>query len=80
MLQELNTVSKSIGLYINQKKTKFMTNDFVADVRDGVEVDGQRVDRVEEYSYLGQMISMETSKDREIRRRITLTWQAIGSL
>ena len=38
-----------------------------------------KIEEVDHYIYLGQRISMETaSKEQEIKRRITLGWQAFG--
>jgi len=77
MLEELNTKSKEIGLKMNLKKTQVMLND-LADIGEDITLDGEPLEQVDRYIYLGQLITMDSNKDAEIRRRISLGWQAFG--
>ena len=79
MLQALNQASLEFGLSINFKKTKIMCNKHVEDTNQKITIDNNEIEEVDHYIYLGQRISMETaSKEQEIKRRITLGWQAFG--
>ena len=79
MLQELNQASLEVGLSMNFKKTKIMCNKHAEDTNRKITIDNNEIEEVDHYIYLGQRISMETaSKEQEIKRRITLGWQAFG--
>ena len=79
MLQELNQASLEVGLSMNFKKTKIMRNKHAEDTNRKITIDSNEIEEVNHYIYLGQRISMETaSKEQEIKRRITLGWQAFG--
>ena len=79
MLQELNQASLEVGLSMNLKKTKIMCNKHAEDTNRRITIDNNEIEEVDHYIYLGQRISMETaSKEQEIKRRITLGWQAFG--
>ena len=79
MLQELNQASLEVGLSMNFKKTKIMRNKHAEDTNRKITIDSNEIEEVDHYIYLGQRISMETaSKEQEIKRRITLGWQAFG--
>ena len=44
-----------------------------------ITIDNSEIKEVDHYIYLGQRISMDaTSKEQEIKRRITFGWQAFG--
>ena len=79
MLQELNQASLEVGLSMNFKKTKIMRNKHAEVTNRKITIDSNEIEEVNHYIYLGQRISMETaSKEQEIKRRITLGWQAFG--
>ena len=79
MLQELNQASLEVGLSMNVKKTKIMCSKHAEDTNRKITIDNNEIEEVDHYIYLGQRISMETaSKEQEIKRRITLGWQAFG--
>lgn len=77
MLIELNTASKEVGLSMNIQKTKAMTNDEDANV---IKIDGNNIEYVTEYIYLGQLISNHDSTSKEIDRRIGNAWKRYWSL
>ena len=79
MLQELNQASLEVGLSMNFKKTKIMRNKHAEDTNRKITIYSNEIEEVDHYIYLGQRISMETaSEEQEIKRRITLGWQAFG--
>ena len=78
MLDNLNEESKKVGLHMNFSKTKVMHNKHVVDKDTTIEVENKELKKVDHYIYLGQRISMKPSKEEEIKRRITLGWQAFG--
>ena len=79
MLVELNEASKSVGLHMNFCKTKIMSNKYIENADQSLEVENQQIEEVQHYIYLGQQISLhDSSKENEIKRRITLGWQAFG--
>ena len=79
MLQELNQASLEVGLSMNFKKTNIMCNKHAEDTNRKITIDSNEIEEIDHYIYLGQRISMETaSKEQEIKRRITLGWQAFG--
>ena len=43
-----------------------------------IEIDGEVLEEVDEYIYLGQVIKLEKDHAREIKRRITIGWKAFG--
>lgn len=76
MINDLNNISRSIGLELNTTKTKVMTNR----VEQRIEVDGDPLEYVREYIYLGKQISFKkTRHSDELNRRINLTWKKFWS-
>ena len=75
MLEELNIKSKEIGLKRNLKKTQTMINS-LADLGEDITLEGTLLEKVEKYTYLGQITSMNSNKENEIKRRMFLGWQA----
>ena len=56
-----------------------MCNKHAEDTNRKITIDNNEIEEIDHYIYLGQRISMETaSKEQEIKRRITLGWQAFG--
>lgn len=72
MINELMTVSNSIGLEMNASKTKILTNS----AQTPVTVSGTKLEYVESYIYLGKEISFKRSRNEdEVNRRICTSWQ-----
>ena len=79
MLHDFNQASLEVGLSMNLKKTKVMYNEFADDVEEPTTIDSNELEEVDHYIYLGQCISMDfASKEQEIKRVITIGWQAFG--
>lgn len=76
MIQTLADKSREVGLEINSSKTKMMTNSFPRDIT----VNGQKLEYVEEYVYLGQIISPNDQMSKEIEKRIATGWKTYWAL
>ncbi|XP_069364231.1 uncharacterized protein [Maniola hyperantus] len=70
-LVQLAEKSREIGLTMNKSKTKIMTNKEQEDI----EVDGEKIEYVTQYIYLGQTISFKDQIDLELERRVTCAWK-----
>lgn len=77
MLQELSDQSAKAGLSMNTAKTKIMTN---STKTYNITVNNEKIEYVEEYVYLGQLISPSDTMQKEIDRRIANTWKRYWSL
>lgn len=77
MLQELSDQSAKAGLSMNTAKTKIMTN---STKTYNITFDNEKIEYVEEYVYLGQLISPSDTMQKEIDRRIANTWKRYWSL
>lgn len=78
MLRDLDEVCSKIGLKMNLKKTKYMTNLIPSEE---LQISGQCVELVDKYVYLGHEIRIDRDNQTcETKRRITLAWAAYGAL
>uniref|UniRef100_A0A2A4J025 Reverse transcriptase domain-containing protein n=1 Tax=Heliothis virescens TaxID=7102 RepID=A0A2A4J025_HELVI len=75
MLNDLDRESRAVGLNMNLEKTKAMTNG----KPDPVLVNNQIIEYVNEYVYLGQIISPQDLSNKEIDRRIGNAWKQYWS-
>lgn len=76
MIQTLADKSRELGLKMNFNKTKMMTNSIYVDIT----VKGQKLEYVEEYVYLGQIISPNDQMSKEIEKRIATGWKTFWAL
>lgn len=76
MMKELAVKSKNVGLTLNAKKTKVMSNGILENIC----INGEQIESVKEYIYLGQSVSFENQTGREVHRRIALAWNKYWSL
>ena len=76
VLSELAATSKEVGLTMNMKKTKIMTNG----VKKPIKIENEEIEYIDEYIYLGQLISFENKSEKEITRRISSAWKQFWSL
>ncbi|CAH2097985.1 unnamed protein product [Euphydryas editha] len=76
MIQSLNEESEKVGLKMNLTKTKVMTNSIKVDIT----VSGAILEFVNEYTYLGQLISPKDITVKEINARIATGWKKFWSL
>ncbi len=63
IMVELNTKRKEVGLTMNFSKTKAKINGGEGDIL----VDGQRIEFMSEYKYLGQIVAVEDRTRKEMR-------------
>src|SRR5271156_2729767 len=76
MINQLNEESNKLGMKMNMKKTKVMFNKFSREIE--VQVNTIKIDKVDEYVYLGQLATMQNDKTDEIKRRIVARWIAFN--
>ena len=74
-LNDLNKGSKKIGLNIHKGKTKYMTNH---QSEDSIVVEGDIIEKVDGYKYLGQTVKMEANTREEVLIRIKARWSCFG--
>ena len=78
MLQDIHDISKPVGLKMHHGKTKIMCNKHVN--KDDVIVDGWKIEEVDSYVYLGQMVTKDHDQIQEMKRRIGQRWSAFCKL
>jgi Reverse transcriptase (RNA-dependent DNA polymerase) len=74
-LEALFTESKKVGLEANFQKTKVMSNTDV----NNFTINGHIIEKVQEYKYLGQLISFEDRGSKEVNARIRAEWNSFWS-
>ena len=74
-LNRLHHENKKIGLMIHKGKTQYMSN---RTEREAIQIDGAIIEKVEEYKYLGQTLSLNDTINKEVQARITAGWRAFG--
>ena len=78
LVEHLDKASTAYGMEISVEKTKLMTNN-TSDINTEIEVNGQKLDTVISFKYLGSVITDEGSKP-EILSRIAQTTAALTRL
>ena len=78
MFQDIHDISKPVGLKMHLGKTKIMCNKHVN--KDDVIVDGKKIEEVDRYVYLGQMVTKDHDQVQEMKRRIGQGWSAFCKL
>jgi hypothetical protein len=76
MINDIAINSKTVGLSLNLDKTKTMTNG----KKNNINIVGKLVEYVDEYIYLGQIISPIDTMTRELERRTANGWKRYWSL
>jgi hypothetical protein len=76
MIKELSTISNEVGLEINETKTMVMTNSKEVNIS----INNNPIGNVDEYVYLGQIISFSDQMTKEIDKRIANDWKKYWSL
>ena len=78
-LEDLNNEGKRDGMKLNKKKTKIMCNEVArSGLRTGVMIDGEQLEEVTEYKYLGRLVTSGNDISKEIAQRITSEWRRFG--
>lgn len=77
MVHKLQKESIKVGLTVNTEKTKAMTN---WEIKPLTDVNNTSIEYVNEYTYLGQLISPTDMMQKEIETRIGNAWKRYWSL
>ena len=79
LLNNLNEEGRKDGMRMNKKKTKIMCNEIAKRrQRKGILIDGEQLEEVEEYRYLGRLLTPGNEMAKEIDERITSAWKRCG--
>ena len=78
MLQDIHETSKPVGLNMHLGKTKVMCNPVVN--KTDININGRKIEAVNNYIYLGQMVTEDHNQEQELRCRIGLGWTTFGKL
>ena len=78
MLTDIHLASKPVGLSMNLSKTKVMLNESATTYT--VAVDGNTIEKVDRYVYLGKTVTQAGDLLPEIKRRIALGWAAFSKV
>jgi len=70
LMDNLNRVTKEYGMKINSRKTKVMCISNKGRTKVSIYIDGQQIEQVREFQYLGSLISDYRYYDKEIASRI----------
>uniref|UniRef100_A0A3P9I9K1 ribonuclease H n=1 Tax=Oryzias latipes TaxID=8090 RepID=A0A3P9I9K1_ORYLA len=79
LLNDLNKEGRKDGMKMNKKKTKIMCNEIARKRRrKGIIVDGEQLEEVDEYKYLGRLLTPGNEMPKEIDERVTSGWKRFG--
>eukprot|EP00794_Sanderia_malayensis_P002427 gene2427-2794_t len=79
LLNDLNKEGRKDGMKMNKKKTKIMCNGIAKKRRrKGIMIDGEQLEEVDEYKYLGRLLTSGNEMAKEIDERITSAWKRFG--
>ena len=70
IMDKLNETGRKYGMKINLKKTKIMRITHTTNKNIKITIDGKRIEAVEEFKYLGSMITDDGRCATEVKRRI----------
>ena len=72
--EALIVASKEIGLEVNADKTKYMvmSREQTAGLSHSINIDSSSIERVEQFKYLGMMLTYQNSIQEEIKSRLKL--------
>ncbi len=76
MIIDLHRESLKGGLKMNMKNTKIMYNNHLIGWQ--VMIGNEALGLMEEYAYLGQIVSANIVHEKEIRKRIGMGWNAFS--
>jgi len=77
-VKELYTESERIGLKMNI--TKIKTPFANTTTQSNIVVDKESLDQVDQYTYLGQNKHANGGQEKEVQRRVAVTWGKFGKL
>ena len=70
-LRRIKDASEKKGLFLNTKKTKIMVMDRNR-TKENFTIDGQQIEEVSQFEYLGSMINNTSESTVEIKRRLAI--------
>lgn len=76
MLNQLTKESMKVGLQINISKTKVLSNQSESKLT----INNEKIEKVQEFLYLGQSLSFKKRTQNEIKNRINKAWRCFWSL
>ena len=76
LMDNVNNVTKKYGMKINVKKTKVMCISRTGSHKLKIIIEGQRVEQVTQFKYLGSIVSSDGYCEKDIRSRIAMGKQA----
>ena len=76
LLMKVKEESEKVGLRLNIQKTKFMTSSPIT----SWEIDGQTVETVSDFIFLGSKITADGDCSHEIKRHLLLGRKAMANL
>ena len=76
LLMKVKEESEKVGLYLNIQKTKIMASDPIT----SWQIDGEAVETVADFIFLGSKITADGECSHEIKRRLLFGRKAITSL
>ena len=76
MMDRLNATSEEYNMKINIKKTKVMKISKEKETTICIKINGEEIEQVTEFCYLGSVISSDAKCHKEIRRRIAMGKEA----
>ena len=80
LLQSVKTHSESSGLYLNAKKTKTKIIDLDKSPTTTIDVDGEQLENVNNFVYLGSRIDADGKSSPDIRRRIAIAISKLNTM
>ena len=80
LLQSVKTHSESSGLYLNAKKTKTKIMDLDKSPTTTIVVDGEQLENVNNFVYLGSTIDADGKSSPDIRRRIAIAISKLNTM
>ena len=79
LLKDLNVEGKRDGLKMNKKKLKSIFNRVAKQQhRRGILIDGEQLEEVNRYKYLGRLLTPENEMAKDIDQTITAGWRRFG--
>ena len=73
---QIDETSRKFGLMINWEKTKTMIIEKIKETPLSINIQGENIEQVEQFVYLGGLINADGSNEKDIHRRIGRTSQA----
>ena len=80
LIKKVKEASMSKNILLNTQKTKIMVVDKDRESKDDFVLDGEKIEEVESFVYLGSLINTKGSSTQEIRRRLAMGRGAVQDM